>query len=126
MHQTLLDLGMDRTWSDTGVYFHYDKKQVLVIILYVDDILFMGSDKNIVMHMKKSFMKLWDCRDLGPVKEYLGMKIVRDRKNRRLYIDQNAYALKVVNRFGMCNTKSTHVVLPTGYSQVNEGQCTPE
>ena len=77
--------------------------------------------------MKKSFMKLWDCRDLGPVKEYLGMKIVRDRKNRCLYIDQNAYALKVVNRFGMRNTKSTRVVLPTGYSQeANEGQCTPE
>jgi hypothetical protein len=87
----------------------------------------MGSSKTLITKLKSSFMKMWECRDLGPVKEYLGMKIVRDRKLRKLWIDQNDYALKVVNRFGLRDSKKTSVVLPTGYTQEpNLGTCTSE
>ena len=68
-----------------------------------------------------------ECRDLGELKEYLGMKITRDRSKRILLIDQNAYASKIVARFGQQDSKPTNVVLPTGYKlEVNEGTCTPK
>ena len=35
------------------------------------------------MNLKSKFMKIWECRDLGPIKEYLGMTIKRDRKDRK-------------------------------------------
>jgi hypothetical protein len=40
------------------------------------------------------------------------MKIVRDRNNKKLIIDQIDYAKKVVEHFGQQNAKPTYVPLP--------------
>ena len=60
-------------------------------------------------------MKMWECRDLGPVSEYLGMKIVRDRYRKLITIDQIDYANKIVKRFGQENCKPVTTPLPGGY-----------
>ena len=41
-------------------------------------------------------MKIWECCDLGKVKEYLGIKINYDRTAGVLVIDQATYARTVV------------------------------
>ena len=72
-------------------------------------------------------MKMLECRDLGPISEYLRMKIVRDRSSRKLIIDQIDYAKKVVEHFGQQNAKLTYVPLPVGYQpKANEGIAKPE
>ena len=76
----------------------------------------MGSNKKQILDHKKKFMKKWESRDLGEVKEYLGMRITRDRKKRSLILDQSKYAKKVVKRFGQENCKETVVPLSTGYT----------
>ena len=48
---------------------------------------------------------MWECRDLGTLKEYLGMNISKDKKG--ITIDQIKYATKVVERFGQQNCKPT-------------------
>jgi hypothetical protein len=56
----------------------------------------MGSNKTQVLAHKALFMKRWESRDLGQAKEYLGMRIIRDRKKRTISLDQTRYAEKVV------------------------------
>jgi hypothetical protein len=56
----------------------------------------MGSNKTQVLAHKTQFMKRWESRDLGQAKEYLGMRIIRDRKKRTISLDQTCYAEKVV------------------------------
>src|SRR5258707_7827814 len=60
-------------------------------------------------------MKMWECRDLGQISEYLWMKIIRDKKQKKLIIDQIDYAKKIVEHFGQQNAKPTHTPLPVGY-----------
>ena len=88
---------------------------IIIVVLYIDDILFMGNNWKLLMNKKKQFMKLWECRDLGPVSEYLGMKIVRDRNRKLITIDQIDYASKVVHCFGQENCKPVTTPLPGGY-----------
>ena len=76
----------------------------------------MSSNKKQILNHKKRFTKKWKSRDLGEAKEYLGMRITRDRKKRSLTLDQSKYANKVVKRFGQENCKETVVPLPTGYT----------
>jgi hypothetical protein len=61
-------------------------------------------------------MKKWESRDLGQAKEYLDMRIIRDRKKRTISLDQTRYAEKVVKQFGQENCKPISVPLPTGYN----------
>ena len=44
-------------------------------------------------------------KDLGAAKQILGMRITRDRKNRKLTMCQNEYIEKVLKRFNMQNEK---------------------
>ena len=74
------------------------------------------------MEKKNAFMKMWECRDLGPISEYLCMRIVRDRIQKKLIIDQIDYTKKVVECFGQQNAKPTYTPLPVGYQpKANEG-----
>ena len=68
-----------------------------------------------------------ECRDLGPISEYLHMKIVRNRNSKKLITDQIDYAKKVVECFGQQNAKPTYVPLPVGYQpKANEGTAKTE
>ncbi|EEB89242.1 hypothetical protein MPER_12682 [Moniliophthora perniciosa FA553] len=97
------------------------------VIIYVDDALFMGSNLDLVLKKKREFMNVWECRDLGEAKEFLGMRILRDRSKRQLTIDQSDYLKKVVKRFGMEDAKFANTPLPTGYKPTaNEKPVDPE
>ena len=81
------------------------KQFIIVVVLYVDDVLFMGNNETLIKEKKTASMKKWECRDLGPISEYLQMDIRRYRKNRKLIIN---YAKKVVECFGQQNAKPTY------------------
>jgi len=52
-------------------------------------------------------------KDLGAAKQILGMKIYRDRKNRKLTLSQANYVEKVLQRFHMENIKAVSPPLPS-------------
>jgi hypothetical protein len=116
LHASLVKLGFKRTFADPGVYYKHIGKHIIVLVFYVDDALFMGSDRTLVLQHKKLFMERWESRDLGAAKEYLGMRITRDRTKRTLRLDQSPYAAKVAERFGQVNAKPVSTPLPSGYN----------
>jgi hypothetical protein len=116
IHKALVNLGFTCTRLDAGVYFKFIGADIIVIVIYVDDVLLMGSDKKMLKKNKEDFMKVFETRDLGEAKEYLGMCITRDCKKRTINLDQCAYAEKVLKCFGLQNAKPARTPLPTGYN----------
>src|ERR1700759_2959721 len=114
-NDSLEKLGFNKLKSNAGIYILQDAGIILVIVLYVDNVLFMGNNRDSLMEKKRLFMKKWECRDLGPVSEYLGMSITRDRKNKTITIDQIKYAQKVVEQFEQTNCNDVTTPLPGGY-----------
>ena len=98
------------------MYFKFDGTDITLVIVYVDDVLFMGSNPKLVKGEKGKIMKVWESRDLGEAKEYLGMRITCDRNKWTLTLDQCVYAEKVLKRFRMQNAKPAWTPLPTGYN----------
>jgi hypothetical protein len=116
IHKALVNLGFTRTHSDAGVYFKFIGADIIIIVIYVDDVLLMGSNKKMLKKNKEDFMKVFETRDLGEAKEYLGMCITRDRKKHTITLDLCAYAEKVLKRFGLQNAKPARTPLLTGYN----------
>ncbi|KAL7280477.1 hypothetical protein ACG7TL_005409 [Trametes sanguinea] len=108
-----------------GLLICKDKKgQLVIVVVYVNDALFCGPDKALVEKMKAKFMKNWECRDLGEVKEFLRMHIQCSGSTIR--IDQCTYLEKVLQRCGMQNAKSAPTPLPAGYyPKPNDGTADP-
>ena len=114
LDQSMKELGFTRISSDAGIFVYKPKTGSIVIaVVYVDDALFCGQDKDLVTKLKEKFMKKWECRDLGEAKEFLRMRIVR--KNGRIAIDQCDYLEKVLERCGMQNAKPARTPLPAGF-----------
>ena len=91
--KSLKSLGFKRCLSDSGIYVRNVETSITICVIYVDDILFMGSHEQTIHHIKQKFMKMWECRDLGKIKEYLGMNIVHNKNLRELVVDQAAYEI---------------------------------
>eukprot|EP00253_Pinus_taeda_P022748 PITA_22748 len=55
--------------------------------------------------LKRKLANSFAMKDLGAAKQILGMRITKDRKNRKLTLSQNEYIQKVLKRFNMHNVK---------------------
>ena len=70
-----------RTFTDPCVYVRrfYDDK-LIILLLYVDDMLIMSHDADMIQKLKMELLKTFDMKDLGSAKRILGLEIPRDRK----------------------------------------------
>ena len=83
----MLDHGFKRLNVDHCVYTKRDKNDnFIVLLLYVDDMLIVDQDKNMINRLKKDLNNEFAMKDLGPAHQILGINIMSDRKNKRLWL----------------------------------------
>jgi ATP-binding cassette subfamily B (MDR/TAP) protein 1 len=58
----------------------------IILLLYVDDMLVIGPDKDRVQELKVQLAREFDMKDLGPTNKILGMQIDRDRSKRKIWL----------------------------------------
>ena len=85
----------------------------MFLVLYVDDILLIGNDVPLLSSVKEWLAKHFQMKDLGQAESILGIRIHRDRSKRILALSQESYIDKVLERFGMENSKRGF--LPLGH-----------
>ena len=82
---------------------------MVLIILWVDDCCICG-DKKAVLHAVKDFTGLWNCKDLGELKEYVGCKV--DWSEQIVWFTQLVKIQRFVDEFD-CKGPSTGDKAPT-------------
>ena len=71
--------------------------------LYVDDILLVSSDVELLHETKQFLSSKFDMKDLGNASFVLGIQIYRDRSRGIYGLSQKSYIDNVLSRFGMSN-----------------------
>jgi len=103
----MLEHSFSRLEADHCVYIkRYGQGKYIILLLYVDDMLIVGHDKNMISRLKKDLGSQFAMKDLGPAQQILGMRIIRDRKKNKLWLSQEKYIEKVLKRFNMKDAKS--------------------
>ena len=103
--ETVKSYGFQQNIDEPCVYKYINNKKVVFLVLYVDDILLIGNDVEILSNIKDWLAKQFQMKDLGEASCILGIEIIRDRKNRLLALSQASYIDKVLARFSMQNSK---------------------
>ena len=67
----------------------------------MDDILVVGSNMKDLNVLKRKLAKSFAMKDLGAAKKILGIRIKKDRKNRKSTLSQDEYIEKVLERLRM-------------------------
>uniref|UniRef100_A0A3Q7H4V7 Reverse transcriptase Ty1/copia-type domain-containing protein n=1 Tax=Solanum lycopersicum TaxID=4081 RepID=A0A3Q7H4V7_SOLLC len=75
----------------------FSDNNFIILLLYVDDMLIVGQDNELIAKLKKDLSKSFDMKDLGPAQQILGMKI--------LWLSQERYIERVLERFNMKSAK---------------------
>jgi hypothetical protein len=82
----MLGLGFTRRKEDHYVYFKLIGDHLIYLVLYVDDMLLRGNNKEIIQDVKTQLSSKYDMKDLSASNFILGMEIKRDRKNRETLV----------------------------------------
>ncbi|WCJ18000.1 Transposon Ty1-LR1 Gag-Pol polyprotein [Euphorbia peplus] len=116
-------IGYKRCEYDCCVYVkNLDDGSSIFLLLYVDDMLIAAKNMNDVVELKALLSQEFEMKDLGPAKKILGMEIRRDRSSRRLWLSQQGYVEKVLERFAMSNAKPVSTPLANHF-QLSEEDC---
>jgi hypothetical protein len=97
----MLGLGFIRSKEDHSVYFKLIGDHLIYLVLYVDYMLLIGNNKEIILYMKNQLFSKFDMKDLGDSNFILGMEIKRDRKKKKLWLNQIKYVKTILQRFNM-------------------------
>ena len=103
--QAITSFGFEKSPDEPCVYKRIQAQKVVFLVLYVDDILLIGNDKQVLSGVKDWLHKQFDMKDLGEANYILGIKLIRDRKNKLLALSQASYIEKILVRFNMENSK---------------------
>ena len=95
----LKELGLGPLFGDPSIFATPDRS--LIIGLYVDDMLIMSKDAGAVNRAVQHIKKRWAIKNLGEVNHILGLRVIRDRANRSVSLDQTAYIDRMIERFGL-------------------------
>ena len=85
-----------------------------IISVYVDDLLLFAPCKKIISEIKNMMTSEFKMTDLGEVKQILGWRITRNRKERTIFIDQEQYANKVLERFDFAECRTSKLPMAAG------------
>ena len=97
----LRELGFQPITADLSVF----TRGKTFIAVYVDDLLVVGFVSDDIIAVKRVFYNRFKMSDLSSISHYFGIKITRDRVNRTLSLGQTAYIDKILETYGIANSK---------------------
>jgi hypothetical protein len=70
----LMILGFNKSFVDPNLYYHIDGNECLILVLYVDDLFLIGSER-IIVECKKELIAKFELKDLGLMHYFLGLEV---------------------------------------------------
>jgi hypothetical protein len=97
---------------DTSVFVHKTKE--IILATHVDDILVFAKSIDLVNNLYKDLAKSsrLEITNLGEIKEFLGVEIIRDRANRSLIITQRSFINRILEKYNKTQNKPKNIPLP--------------
>src|SRR5579859_8128408 len=112
-------IGFKQTHADHYIYIN--RLTGIIIAIWVDDLMIFGKDMVRINKLKAELGKEFEMKDIGELKYFLGIQVQRDRKNRRIHIDQSGYIWIILDRFDMENSNAASTPEATGTKLVKAG-----
>jgi hypothetical protein len=118
----ILGLGIVRSRVDHCVYSKQVGNHFIYVVLYVNDMLLVGNNMDVIKEVKSHLSSKFVMKDIGVANFVLGMEIKRDHANMKLWLNQIKYVETILQRFNMHGSKSIKVPIPIGVN-LSTDQC---
>ena len=116
------ELGFMSSWANHCVYNQKVSDYFIYVVLYVNDMLLVENNMDLIKEVKLQLFSKFDMKNLGTTHFILRMDIKRDRADTRLQLNQSKYVETIPNHFNMQGCKLVKVSIRMGVRLVVE-QC---
>ena len=96
-------IGFRNSISDNSLFVYYHGSNIAYFILYVDDIILIGSSDLLHQFVMSKLSSEFAMKDLGPLSYFLG--IVISRTPTGLFLSQTKYAAEILDKAGTSQCK---------------------
>src|SRR5256886_9376141 len=96
---------------DTTLFIKTIDKDILIIQIYVDDIIFGSINENLCKDFSEIMKREFEMSHMGELNYFLGLQI--KQLHNGIFINQSKYAKELLKRFGMENSGSKRTPMGT-------------
>jgi len=100
----LLENGFEKCEGEPTLYIKEKYGKMLIVVLYVDDVIFTGNDDYLIENFKKVMKDEFEMTDMGLPKYFLGIEVEKNENN--IFISQAKYVNEVLEKFNMQDCKA--------------------
>ena len=103
--------GYHQSNSDHTLFLKKRVKLITCLIIYDDDMIITGSDIEEIMDLERKFFKEFEMKNLGRLKQFLGIEVPRSKIG--IFLSQRKYVLDLLAETGMidCKLADTPIVV---------------
>ncbi|WZZ27522.1 hypothetical protein YC2023_010923 [Brassica napus] len=117
---TLNGRGFKKSELDHTLFTLTTPSGMIALLVYVDDIIITGSDKEGIIATKEFLKSMFEIKDLGEMKYFLGIEICRSKEG--LFMSQRKYTLDLLKDAGAYGGKTARMPMEDGYKVPREGE----
>ena len=103
LHTFLIENGFTQSVVDTCVYSKIADQNIVIILVWVDDIIIAASNDFVLCEIKNLMKNRFNMKDLGQLSWFLGIQFVYD--NGCIKMNQTQYLKNLLEKYGMHNCK---------------------
>nr|GEW04992.1 hypothetical protein [Tanacetum cinerariifolium] len=114
----LLENGFQRGKIDQILFIKKQKRDILLIHVYVDDIIFGSTNKELYKTFEKSMKDKFQMSSIGKLTFFLGLQV--KQKDDGIFISQDKYVAKILRKFSLIDGKLASTPINTEKPLLND------
>jgi len=89
--------------NDHSLFINSFEGSFIALLVYVDDIILAGNDKEEIVRIKQALNQTFKIKDLGDLRYFLGLEVAKSKEG--IMINQRKYALELLTDVGLLACK---------------------
>jgi hypothetical protein len=106
----LTSLGFTKSKVDSNFYFKVMNDELVILLLYVDDLFLIGEEK-LITDCKQKLTAEFETKDLGLMQYFLDLEVWQSPE--KIFLNQGKYAVEMLKRFDMLECKAMNTPMET-------------
>lgn len=115
----MISVGFRSSKTNVSLFIYFVAGSTIYLLVYVDDILVMGTDSGLVTSLLGKLVGAFKIRDLGSPRFFLGIEMVS--LNGSMVLSQRRYMTDLLRRAGMSGCKPLATLVPVTCSGASDG-----
>ena len=119
-NQAIEKFGLQKSKSDHSIFYRNSSLGIILLVVYVDDIVIIGSDSTGISSLKSFLHGQFHTKDLGMLRYFLGVEVMRSKHG--IFLSQRKYVLDLLSETGKLGAKPCSSPMAPGLHLTREGK----